>query len=257
MAFSRLSYDDCAYSKTLNESTGPFKYVTNPIAHQASEQCFMGYPGFNSAMVGNQGIRPETVDVESELRNQTRLASNCPTKKYNPKVNCRACDNCNQGLPCGCLHCNAKNPHSLADCSKEIVPVQSRSFNACSDLNGIFINRFQPLCEDPQGLDKIHSNDYIGMDTRNVVKDQAAAKYDFREMAKNAHFKDLPSPVAGLSYSHVDDFASQLQPGDIVRFDKQQRDAKLSEPELTVAQRNLKINRLVRSEHNHPTHFTN
>ena len=96
MAFTRLSEDDCSYNKTLIERTGPFKYITNPVYHQASEQCHMGYPGFNSANVFNQGIRPETVDIESDLRDQIRPASDCPTKKYNPRVNCRACENCNQ-----------------------------------------------------------------------------------------------------------------------------------------------------------------
>ena len=225
MSFSRLSYDDCEYAKTLQESTGPFKYISNPVMFEASDQCNMVYPGFNSANTFNQGIRPESVDIESEIQDRTRAASKCPTKRYNPRVNCKTCESCNQGLPCSCLHCTSKNPHNLSDCQNEIVPIQTRSFNACSDLNGIFVNRFQPLCEDPQGLDKIHSNDFIGMDTRNVTKDQAAA-----------------SPVGGVTYSHVDGFAKELQPSPVSRFSNTQRNDQLSNETLSAAQRNKQLN---------------
>ena len=190
--FNRLNYDRCAYGKTLNESVGPFQYRTDPIAQRVQEDCKMNYPGFNVTNLAGRGINIAQVDVSSELRNQTRSASKCPSEKYIPQKyhkKCNMCKNCGSGLPCGCLHCMNKM-YNTVDCEREIIPIQSRSFGGCSDLNGIYINRFIPLVENPQELQKIHSNDTFGLDSRNYTKDQANVKYNFKEMAKTAHFTD-------------------------------------------------------------------
>ncbi len=74
---SRLPYDPCAYSKELTESTAPYSYQMYDGKFENCNKC-----------VFDHYTRPfdgDVVDVESELRNQTRFSSKCPGKKYNPK----------------------------------------------------------------------------------------------------------------------------------------------------------------------------
>jgi hypothetical protein len=74
---ARLPYDCCDYRKVLTESTSPMHY-----------QLYSGkFINCSSCMEQTTGkyYRPfDLVDVESELRNQTRAISRCPEKKYNP-----------------------------------------------------------------------------------------------------------------------------------------------------------------------------
>lgn len=81
---SRLPYDPCAYNKTLSESVAPYEYITYDGKFENCNKC-----------VHNRYTRPfdtDIVDVESELRNQTRLASNCPSRQYNPE--CKNSSSC-------------------------------------------------------------------------------------------------------------------------------------------------------------------
>jgi hypothetical protein len=78
MSFTRLDYDDCAYAKDLEESTDPLCYWTFLGKYEQCKKCPQG--DFTNNL--EFGVR---ADVESELRNQTRLYSKCPSKKYNPK----------------------------------------------------------------------------------------------------------------------------------------------------------------------------
>jgi len=81
---TRLPYDPCAYNKSLSESTAPYAY-----------QMFDGKFENCSRCVYDHYTRPfdgDIVDVDSELRNITRPASRCPSRKYNPR--CKASPNC-------------------------------------------------------------------------------------------------------------------------------------------------------------------
>lgn len=77
MSFNRLDYDKCAYAKTLDESTSQIDYWIYLGKYENSKQCSSG-DFTNNLEFGAK------VDVESELRNQTRLASKCPEEKYDP-----------------------------------------------------------------------------------------------------------------------------------------------------------------------------
>src|SRR5690606_1339603 len=116
----------------------------NPIAYESCNKCHHAYPGFIGTLGGfGFGIGPDRIDIDSDLRRQTRLITRCPTHKYNPYsyTYCEKCKNCNLGLPCGCSHCKAKDVNNLKDCRPGIVPTESldtRNFNSCSDLDGIF-----------------------------------------------------------------------------------------------------------------------
>ena len=98
MSSNRLMYDTCAYKKKLEESTTPLDYTLYSGKFENSSKCriVLGQVGGNgvSLFAGN------LVDLESDLRGQTRYATQCPDKKYKPR--CRPLFNTNDdGLPCG------------------------------------------------------------------------------------------------------------------------------------------------------------
>jgi hypothetical protein len=71
---NRLIYDNCAYQKSLYESTSPLVYRLYEGNFENCQKC-----------LHKDFIRPfDLVDIESELRNQTRFTSKCPQQKYNP-----------------------------------------------------------------------------------------------------------------------------------------------------------------------------
>jgi hypothetical protein len=79
--FTHLRDDQCAYEKTIHESTEPLGYQMFPGKFENCNKCVRDKESF---------WRPfdeEIVDTESELRGITRRASNCPSKKYNPGCN--------------------------------------------------------------------------------------------------------------------------------------------------------------------------
>jgi hypothetical protein len=72
-------YDTCAYEKTLNESTGQFAYTMYSGKYENCAKC--------------------RIDLESDLRGQTRPASLCPKNKFQPKCDSKGRSSCD-GLPC-------------------------------------------------------------------------------------------------------------------------------------------------------------
>lgn len=171
-SFSNSLYDECNIKKKNQESTDPFQWITDPL-YESKEACF----NKPSPFMHNQfrSIPSNAVDIESELRNQTRLLSRCPETRFNPlkSKNCEKCDKCDKGMPCQCNHCkDTKEEHILKDCSSNgLVPEYTRMNKPCNIFSGITINRFHPLCQDAQDMNTIQSNGYIGINTRNQVKD--------------------------------------------------------------------------------------
>ena len=84
MSFNRLTYDVCEYSKALKKNTTTMDYILNPIAFENNNKCrhALGLVGGNevSHITGNM------IDLESDLRGQTRVISQCQTKQYLPDV---------------------------------------------------------------------------------------------------------------------------------------------------------------------------
>lgn len=77
-SYNRLRYDQCAYEKDLSQSVDPLQYrmYSGQFEHEkkcvANENSF--YRPFDLAIV----------DLESELKGMTRMASSCPQNKYSP-----------------------------------------------------------------------------------------------------------------------------------------------------------------------------
>ena len=71
---NRPIYDTCAYQKDLYESTSPLAY-----------QLYGGkFENCNKCLYDQFYMRYDLVDVETELRNQTRPLSKCDQFKYSP-----------------------------------------------------------------------------------------------------------------------------------------------------------------------------
>lgn len=173
--FTNSLYDQCNLVKKDQEATGAYNWVTDNTIQESKDACFATTNIMHNPF---HSIPSTIVDAESDLRNQTRLLSRCPETRFDPTKakNCLDCSKCDSGLPCDCQHCKeTKYNAELKDCNEGLVPLFTRINKPCN-LSGITINRFEPLCEDPQELTKIHSNKYIGGNTRLQVKDQFKVK---------------------------------------------------------------------------------
>ena len=132
MSFNRLSYDDCAYKKTLEESTGTLTYVLNPIKFENCSKCRVEF-----GIVGGTNVSHNIgslVDIENDLFNITRKNSKCPSKKYEPK--CNKSNKDDNGLPCG--------PYQLAD--KHLKPCTIVNYKPHTTDIGYQLN--YSLCND-------------------------------------------------------------------------------------------------------------
>ena len=83
MNFNRLTYDQCAYDKALLQSTSPLNYIINPIKYENCQKCRMELGVVGGTAVSH--ITGNLVDLENDLRNQTRPNTHCPTYKFTPR----------------------------------------------------------------------------------------------------------------------------------------------------------------------------
>lgn len=149
-SFTRSAYDECALNQKNKESAGPGLWATDSSITESKSACFEGTSPFMHNPY--RSIPKTSIDVENDLRGQTRLLSKCAEHKYNPN--------------------NQKTfINELTNCDNGLVPEYTRLNKPCNIFAGININRFHPLCEDLQELNKIHDNTYIGSNTRLKIQD--------------------------------------------------------------------------------------
>jgi hypothetical protein len=152
--FTRKSADNCAVQQKDNQNKNAFGLMVDSSVIESDETCFQAAAPFKHNPF--KSIPKNVVDVESELRGQTRPMSHCPSitnkmTKYPPET--------------------------VKECkSNDLVAQHTRINKPCNIFAGININRFHPLCEDLQQLNKIPSNSYIGVNTRLYMKDQYRKK---------------------------------------------------------------------------------
>jgi hypothetical protein len=82
MSSNRLSYDDCSYKQSLQQSVNPLNYTLNPMKFEHNNKCRM-----ELGIVGGTNVshnKSDLVDVENELRGQTFPSTKCNANKYNP-----------------------------------------------------------------------------------------------------------------------------------------------------------------------------
>lgn len=85
MSSNRLIYDTCAYKQELQQSTSPLSYVLNPQKYESCSKCRHELGLVSGPTVSI--IRGNLVDLENDLRGQTRTASLCPDHHYHPTCN--------------------------------------------------------------------------------------------------------------------------------------------------------------------------
>lgn len=83
-ASNRQIYDCCDYAQTLQQSVDPLQYNLYFGQGENCSKCIDKKAWFRQDR--------QIVDIESELRNQTRPLSRCDFLKYNP--NCKTSDSC-------------------------------------------------------------------------------------------------------------------------------------------------------------------
>lgn len=79
------TYDCCKYSQDLQQSTDPLKYQLYFGTGENCNKCIYKKAWFKQD--------PTIVNIESELRNQTRPLSECSMFKYNPNCSSPNCIN--------------------------------------------------------------------------------------------------------------------------------------------------------------------
>lgn len=167
-----LKYDQGTYKRDLEQSTAPLTYLLDPAAVNQCNPCRVPEAGF----IGKVGVslthqRP-LVDVESELILNSFKGTKDPNQMHQPS--CLNCKNCNEGYPCGggvvagCENCQEELYH-LPMC--ELGTEYTRISNPICTSRGVGVNRFQPLCLNPQDENRWLHPSEVGISYRNVVKD--------------------------------------------------------------------------------------
>lgn len=174
-SFERLKYDPSAYARELKQSTDPIRYRLDPLFANTCAPCRapqIGYIGKVGVSITHQ--RP-LIDVESELKSLNIRASRDPQQKYQPK--CPKCNKhgpCVEGYPCGggvvaCCQGRQEELYHFPSC--EIATDYTRISNPICTSRGTGVNRFQPLCLQPQDESRWLLPSECGISYRNVVKD--------------------------------------------------------------------------------------
>ena len=80
MSFNHLTTDSCTYKRNLKENVSILGYVMNPMRYEHEHKC-----RHELGLVGGTGVSHITgnlVDLESDLRGQTRYLTKCASHQY-------------------------------------------------------------------------------------------------------------------------------------------------------------------------------
>lgn len=82
MSFNHISDDHCTYSRRLTESVSILDYVLSPHRYEHSSKCRHALGLVDGPAVSH--IAGNLVDLESDLRGQTRYISKCADNQHKP-----------------------------------------------------------------------------------------------------------------------------------------------------------------------------
>lgn len=82
MSFNRSKYDTCSYKQNLQNNVSTLGYILSPLNFENGNKCMhqLGFVGGTSV----SHIKGNLVDLDSELRGQTRYISKCCDNLYVP-----------------------------------------------------------------------------------------------------------------------------------------------------------------------------
>ena len=140
MSSNRLIYDTCAYKHELSQSVGPLEYVLNPMKFENCNKCRMELGLVGGSAVSH--VKGNLVDLETDLRGQTRRTTKCPTRLYQNPCPTGDMNNCKPG-----------NIHIRGDPSQteRHIDTQMLHLPSCQMI------RYKPIPL-PPALDFDHSN---------------------------------------------------------------------------------------------------
>ena len=146
---SRLPFDNCTYKHNLKQSIGPGDYMLG-TPQMNCRMCFSTDPALRVASGVSKCANIPIIDVDSELKNITRPASDCPSEKYFPGAG---------------KQCNLQNYQVC-----EALPTEdTRISNPTCTLRCTGWNRWEWLCQNPQDKALVPFDNNIN--NRLVVKD--------------------------------------------------------------------------------------
>jgi hypothetical protein len=82
MSFNRTKYDTCSYKQDLQTSVDTLGHILSPYRYEHKDKCMheLGFVGGTAV----SHIQGNLVDLDSELRGQTRVLTKCVTNLYKP-----------------------------------------------------------------------------------------------------------------------------------------------------------------------------
>jgi len=82
MSFNRSIYDTCSYKQNLQENVSTLSYILPPFRYEHKDKCRHQLGLIAGTSVSH--IKGNMVDLDSELRGQTRFVSKCGDNLYVP-----------------------------------------------------------------------------------------------------------------------------------------------------------------------------
>jgi hypothetical protein len=155
MSFSRLNYDNCAYGKSIQESTSVGNYMLESPLNNCNE-CFFDSPNIRMAKSGVAiCTKSPLIDIDSELMGLKRTASKCVKS---PLPNCEQ--------------------KELKSCTNTfMVSEDTKLSNPPCTLRGTGWNRWEWLCENPQK--------HADIPFVTMISDKTLAKDNHRPLIPN------------------------------------------------------------------------
>jgi hypothetical protein len=179
-AFQNLSYDPQTYETDLKQSTKPFLYSLDPIyANQCGDICRPSDIGYISKVGTSIEKDHSLVDTESDLKLLNYRASRAPQHHYMPRGMNKNCKTGYPGPEGGGIQSelleqdrcvNPSDKWHFAECPRLRTEYSRVSYPVC-DLKEVGVNRFQPICLDPQDQSRWEHPSELGINYRMVVKD--------------------------------------------------------------------------------------
>lgn len=181
MAFTRQLYDSCSAKKRTEEGTGVLSYLMDPNKFYNCNPCRieLGVVGGNNVSLYDGNI----VDLESDLRGQTRVASHCPSNKFLPgtiiqgsDVNQCTPDECGvDGLPCGDAKCRREKLVHLPSC--QMVQYKPRADNVGYKLKYPSCEAKAAPAKKSKKCKKMRSNPYMPNEWQGQQGTEKWARY--------------------------------------------------------------------------------